>query len=97
VTPAKQVSEAGQVTVGVTWQGHSAGPVFAVTLDTQAVDLDGYDLRGLTALRTDQGRELQPTSRELRIAGGVLAFGSPRSEQLVLRVFFTTSGRSAMR
>jgi len=50
--------------------------VFAVTLDTQAVDLDGYDLRGLTALRTDQGRELQPTSRELRIAGGVLAFGS---------------------
>lgn len=58
---ATQKSEAGQVTVAVTWQGTSAGPTFRVALDTHAVELDGYDLRELATLRIDGGRELQPS------------------------------------
>ena len=57
---AVQTNEGGQVTIKVTWQGRGAGPVFAVEMDTHAVDLDGYDLRQLAILRTDQGQEIQP-------------------------------------
>lgn len=56
-----QVSEGGQVTVAVTWQGRSAGLSFAVMLDTHSVELDGYDLRELAVLRTDQGVEVAPS------------------------------------
>jgi hypothetical protein len=55
-----QTSEGGEVTVKVTWQGLSAGPMFTVVMDTHAVDLDVYDLRELAVLRTDRGREVQP-------------------------------------
>jgi hypothetical protein len=58
---ATRISEGGQVTVEVTWGGPSAGPVFTVVLDTHAVDLDGYDLRALAVLRTDDGREVAPS------------------------------------
>ena len=54
-----RTNEGGQVTVKVTWKGVATGPVFAVALDTHAVDLDGYDLRQLATLRTDGG-EVQP-------------------------------------
>ena len=57
---ATQTNEGGQVTVKATWQGPSAGPVFTVVMDTHAVDLDGYDLKQLAALRIDGGREVQP-------------------------------------
>lgn len=50
-----QTNEGGQVTIQVTWQSRSAGPVFHVAMGTHAVDLDGYDLRQLAVLRTDQG------------------------------------------
>jgi hypothetical protein len=59
---AMQMSEGGQVTVKATWQGLSAGPVFAVALDTHAVNLDGYDLKQLAMLRIDGGREVRPAS-----------------------------------
>jgi hypothetical protein len=55
-----QTNEGGQVTIKTTWQGRGAGPVFAVVMDTHAVDLDGYDLKQLAVLRTDDGREVQP-------------------------------------
>ncbi|MBI4498056.1 MAG: hypothetical protein HY689_09180 [Chloroflexi bacterium] len=58
---ATQTSEGGQVTVEVTWKGPNAGPAFTVVMDTHAVDLDGYDLRQLAVLRTDQGAQAQPT------------------------------------
>ncbi|MBI3978477.1 MAG: hypothetical protein HY331_09860 [Chloroflexi bacterium] len=56
-----QTSEAGQVTIQATWAGPDAGPVFVVVMDTHAVDLDGYDLRQLSVLRTGQGRDVSPT------------------------------------
>jgi hypothetical protein len=55
-----RTSEGGQVTIKVTWQGRSSGPVFTVEMDTHAVDLDSYDLRQLAVLRTDQGLSIQP-------------------------------------
>jgi hypothetical protein len=57
-----QTNEGGQITVKVTWQGRNAGPVFSVEMDTHVVNLDGYDLRQLASLRTDQGQEIQPAS-----------------------------------
>lgn len=59
-TAATQTVEGGQVTVAVTWNGPDAGPDFHVVMDTHAVDLDGYDLRQLTLLRTSRGEEIQP-------------------------------------
>ncbi len=56
-----RISEAGSVTVQVTWSGKAAGLVFTVVMDTHSVDLDGYDLRRLAELRTDQGVVVQPT------------------------------------
>lgn len=58
----RQTNDGGNVVVKVTWQGRAAGPVFTVALDTHSVDLDGYDLLRLAALRTDQGAEVQPSS-----------------------------------
>ncbi len=96
-----QTNEGGQVTIKVTWQGRSAGPVFNVAMDTHAVDLDGYDLRQLAGLRTDQGQEIQPTRWDAPTGGhhrsGTLSFptaladGTPligantRSLELVIR------------
>jgi hypothetical protein len=60
---ATQLSEGGQVTVKATWQGLSAGPVFAVAMDTHMVNLDGYDLKQLAMLRIDGGREVRPLWR----------------------------------
>ncbi len=57
-----QTNEDGQITIKATWQGRGAGPVFAVEMDTHVVNLDGYDLRQLAVLRTDQGQEIQPVS-----------------------------------
>lgn len=64
-----QVSEGGQVTIEVTWQGPRAGLVFEVAMNTHSVDLDGYDLVKLAVLRTDRGQEVRP-SRWDAPAGG---------------------------
>ncbi len=55
-----RTNEDGQITIKVTWQGKSAGPVFRVEMDTHAVNLDSYDLRQLALLHLGQGQELQP-------------------------------------
>jgi hypothetical protein len=63
------VSEDGQVTVKATWQGHAYGPVFTIVMDTHAVNLDGYDLTQLAALRVDGGPELVPVSWDAPAGG----------------------------
>jgi hypothetical protein len=98
---ATQQRAGGQVTVAVTWPGRAAGLVFRVALDTHAVDLDGYDLRQLAVLRTEQGVEVRPSGWDAPPGGhhraGTLAFpattpdGQPvlradtRSLELVIR------------
>lgn len=100
-TGLRQSSDAGNVTVDVTWKGRAAGPVFTVAMDTHSVDLDGYDLRTLALLRTDQGTEVQPASWDAPKGGhhreGTLTFptttadGKPllgpetRSFELIIR------------
>lgn len=73
-----QTNEGGQVTMNVSWQGPTAGPVFAVAMDTHAVDLDGYDLRQLAVLRTDEGQEVRPIGWDAPMGGhhrnGMLTF-----------------------
>lgn len=73
-----QTNEGGQITIKVTWQGRNAGPVFNVEMDTHAVNLDGYDLRQLAVLRTDQGQGVQPIGWNAPTGGhhrsGVLSF-----------------------
>jgi len=75
---ATQTSEGGGVTVAVTWQGPSGGPVFEVAMDTHSVDLDIYDLRQLAVLRNDQGQEVQPNGWDAPEGGhhreGTLSF-----------------------
>jgi hypothetical protein len=61
--PRTAKSEAGQVTVAVTWAGPTPAATqteFNVVLDTHAIDLDGFDLRELAVLRTDTGIEVRP-------------------------------------
>lgn len=73
-----RTSDAGGVTFRVTWQGPEAGPVFAVAMDTHSVPLDGYDLRELAVLRTDEGVVVQPTDWDAPKGGhhrsGTLSF-----------------------
>lgn len=56
----KRTSDAGSVTVDLTWDGPEAGLVFKVAMDTHSVDLDGFDLMNLALLRTDTGVEVAP-------------------------------------
>lgn len=73
-----RTNEGGQVTIIVTWQGRTAGPVFAVEMDTHAVDLDSYNLRQLAVLRNDKGQEVQPVAWNAPTGGhhrkGTLSF-----------------------
>ena len=75
-----QTNGDGQITIKVTWQGKSAGPVFSVEMDTHAVNLDGYDLRQLAVLRIGQGQEMRPTGWNAPSGGhhrsGTLSFPS---------------------
>jgi hypothetical protein len=109
-SPTTQVSEAGQVKLTITWQGASAGPVFTVAMDTHAVELDGYDLRELAVLRTDDEREARPIGWDAPRGGhhrsGTLTFptrgedGTPligpttRTLQLVIRNLADVAERS---
>jgi hypothetical protein len=93
-----QTSQAGAVTIKATWQGPGVGPVFAVVLDTHAVNLDSYDLAQLAMLSTDEGVEAAPSSWDAPAGGhhrqGTLSFpattadGSPliTPETQVLRL-----------
>jgi hypothetical protein len=57
-----QRSSGGSVTIDVTWENpkDTAGPRFAIVMDTHSVELDGYDLGKLSVLRNDQGVEVKP-------------------------------------
>ena len=71
-------NEVGEVTITATWDGISRGPTFGIEMNTHAVDLDGYDLRQLTVLRTGDGTMLQPTDWDAPAGGhhrkGTLTF-----------------------
>ena len=73
-----RVSEGGEVTVTATWQEPAEKPNFMVVMDTHAVDLDGYDLVQLAALRVDNGPELAPVRWDAPAGGhhreGTLVF-----------------------
>lgn len=73
-----RINEGGQITVKITWQGRSAGPLFGVEMDTHAVDLDGYDLRQLAVLHLEQGQEIKPSNWDAPLGGhhrsGMLSF-----------------------
>ncbi len=56
----KRTSEAGSVTVALSWDGPGSGLAFEVAMDTHSVDLDGFDLSKLALLRTDSGVEVAP-------------------------------------
>lgn len=61
----------GGVTVKVTYlnpQGPD-GPLFQVVLDTHSVDLDGYDLKSLSALRDHAGKVYSPAKAESKGGG----------------------------
>lgn len=57
----KRSSEAGGVTVELSWDGPDSGLAFQVAMDTHEVELDGFDLMRLAVLRTDAGVEVAPT------------------------------------
>jgi hypothetical protein len=65
----KRTSDAGSVTVDLTWDGPEAGPVFTVAMDTHSVDLDGFDLITRALLRTDSGVEVAPVAWEAEPGG----------------------------
>ena len=79
-----QTSDEGQVKVAVTRQAEAAAPTFTVALDTHSVELDGYDLRQLAVLRTDQGREVRPSGWDAPKGGhhrsGALTFPAMASD-----------------
>lgn len=105
-----QTDEGGQVKVQAIWLDQENNPTFTITMDTHAVDLDGYDLTQLAVLRTDNGQEVQSTAWDAPKGGhhreGTLSFpattpdGSPvltaetRSIELVIRDVAGVSARS---
>jgi hypothetical protein len=56
----KRTSDAGSVTLELSWEGPESGLVFEVAMDTHSIDLDGFDLKKLAVLRTDSGVEVAP-------------------------------------
>ena len=51
-------NSAGKVTIRVTYENPGkADPAFSVSMNTHSVDLDSYDLAGLSLLRDGKGKE----------------------------------------
>ena len=57
-----RTSTDGQVTIAVALRDTRPDVVFAVTMDTHAVNLDGYDLAQVAVLRVNQGQETRPSA-----------------------------------
>lgn len=53
-----RTSDDGQVTLGATWAGPTAGATFDIKVDTHTVDLDSLDLADAT-LRNNRGETLR--------------------------------------
>lgn len=83
-----RISEGSQVTVKATWAEPSAGPLFTIVMDTHAVDLDGFDLARLAALRVDGGDELAPVGWDAPPGGhhreGTLTFPAEQGGKPVI-------------
>jgi hypothetical protein len=75
-----RTSEAGRVTVSLTWSGDFADLAFLVVMDTHSVNLDQYDLAQLAILRLADGTERRPTAWNAPAGGhhreGTLVFAS---------------------
>ena len=81
-----RTNSGGGVTAKVTYlnpQG-TEDTRFQVVLDTHSVNLDGYDLKALSILRDETGKEYQPTQAENKGSGHhreiTLTFPKPSSE-----------------
>lgn len=85
-----RISEGGQVTVKASWANPFASPVFTIVMDTHAVDLDGYDLARIAALRVDGGPELAPIGWDAPAGGhhreGTLTFPTEQGGNSVIGV-----------
>jgi len=66
-----RTNSGGGVTAKVTYlnPGGPEGPRFRVVLDTHSVDLDAFDLKNVSVLRDDAGKEYQPTQMENKGGG----------------------------
>lgn len=66
-----QTVSGGGVTAKVTYLNpkRSEEPIFQVVLDTHSVNLDAYDLKTLTVLRDDTGKENLPKEAENKGSG----------------------------
>ena len=66
-----QTISGGGVTAKVTYlnPGTTDEPRFQVVLDTHSVDLDAYDLKGITVLRDDAGKTYVSTAVENKSGG----------------------------
>ena len=66
-----RIDSGGRVTIKVTYiHPQDANELrFAVVLDTHSVNLDGYDLKGLTLLRDETGKNYEPTKVENKGSG----------------------------
>jgi hypothetical protein len=83
---AAQTVSGGGVTAKVTYLNPKSNdePRFQVVLDTHAVNLDAYDLKTITVLRDDSGKNYLATGAENKGGGHhreiVLTFPKPRPE-----------------
>ena len=68
---APQASSGGGVTVKVTYLNPNSAdePRFQVVLDTHSVNLDAYDLKSMTVLRDDAGKNYAATGVENKGSG----------------------------
>jgi hypothetical protein len=68
---ATQTISGGGVTAEVTYLNPKSGdePRFQVVLDTHSVNLDAYDLKTITVLRDDTGKEHLPKGAENKGSG----------------------------
>lgn len=75
----EQSSEAGSVTVVVSWPGGDV-PTARVVMDTHSVDLDRLDLKDLARIRLDGSAWIVPSGWDAPAGGhhrsGLLAFAS---------------------
>ena len=79
-----QSNTGGSVTIDVEWHGGETNSlVFYVSMNTHSVDLDRYDLKEITILRDDEGKEYGSTFWDSAPGGhhrsGTLAFSLPDS------------------
>ena len=92
-----RTNSGGGVTAKVTYLNPEGpeGPRFQVVLDTHSVDLDAFDLKNVSVLRDDAGKDYQPTQmenkggghhREVTLAFPKSASGAKRLELVIKEI-----------